>query len=228
MTSLHLSAYDSSRRKLNDIIKTLRDCGTEEVIKLPKIAVIGNQSAGKSSLIEAISQIKVPRATGTCTRCPMEVILSRGDPENWHCKVSLRIEHSEVTDQELRTIRFGETKSKEEVADLLRRAQIAILNPRKPFTDFINLSQSEIKESPNRELNFSRNTVVLAITGAEVDVSFMDLPGIIQSTEKVNSSKSEANDLGRRVTFYSVNQRPCHFLCRATGMPNPLNRLHEG
>src|SRR5271154_6432348 len=77
------SKYAFSRQKLNEIVKALRDCGTEEIIKLPKIAVIGNQSAGKSSLIESISQIKVPRATGTCTRCPMEVILSRGDPKNW-------------------------------------------------------------------------------------------------------------------------------------------------
>jgi vacuolar protein sorting-associated protein 1 len=187
MASLGGTDYDSSRRKLNDIINALRNCGTEEVIKLPKIAVIGNQSAGKSSLIEAISQIKVPRATGTCTRCPMEVILSRGDPENWHCKVSLRIEYSEVGEQSLRTIPFGETKVKEEVADLLRRAQLAILNPRKPFTDFIGLTQDEIKEG-HREINFSRNTVVLAIAGAGVDVTFMDLPGIIQSTEKVKIS----------------------------------------
>jgi ABC-type phosphate/phosphonate transport system ATPase subunit len=32
------------------------------------IAVIGSQSAGKSSLIESISGITLPRSTGTCTR----------------------------------------------------------------------------------------------------------------------------------------------------------------
>jgi AAA15 family ATPase/GTPase len=37
-------------------------------LDLPVIAVIGNQSAGKSSLIEAISGITLPRAAGTCTR----------------------------------------------------------------------------------------------------------------------------------------------------------------
>ena len=35
---------------------------------LPMIAVIGSQSAGKSSLIESISGITLPRAAGTCTR----------------------------------------------------------------------------------------------------------------------------------------------------------------
>lgn len=32
------------------------------------IAVIGNQSAGKSSLIESISGVTLPRSSGTCTR----------------------------------------------------------------------------------------------------------------------------------------------------------------
>src|SRR5271167_2769461 len=89
LSPLGKTNYAFSRQKLNEIIKMLRDCAIEEVIKLPKIAVIGNQSAGKSSLIEAISQIKVPRASGTCTRCPMEVML-RHSKQEWQGKVSLR------------------------------------------------------------------------------------------------------------------------------------------
>jgi GTPase SAR1 family protein len=56
---------------------------------LPQIAVIGSQSTGKSSLIESISGIKFPRASGTCTRCPTERKLSYRDGE-WKCVVSLR------------------------------------------------------------------------------------------------------------------------------------------
>ena len=37
-------------------------------VDIPAIVAIGWQSAGKSSLIEAISGIKLPRASGTCTR----------------------------------------------------------------------------------------------------------------------------------------------------------------
>ena len=185
MATLKGTEYDASRQKLNAIIKALRDCGTEEVIKLPKIAVIGNQSAGKSSLIEAISQIKVPRASGTCTRCPMEVVLSHGDPEDWHCKVSLRIEYEEAKVQHLGTIKdFAKTDSKDDVALLLRRAQLAVLNPSTPYEKFVNLAEADCN-SHSRERNFSRNTVVLEITGADVDVTFLDLPGIISNTEKV-------------------------------------------
>ena len=187
-SSLGGTKYAFSRQNLNEIVKALHDCGTEEVIKLPKIAVIGNQSAGTSSLIEAISQIKVPRTSGTCTRCPMEVVLSNAPLQNgWYCKVSLRIEHLDVSGHQMGVFDFDEIYSKDEVALILHRAQLAILNPDKPFSHFIRLDEKQCN-SHDREVNFSRNTVVLEITGAEVDVTFIDLPGIISNTEKVSLS----------------------------------------
>ena len=41
------------------------------VIKIPTIAVIGIQSSGKSSILESISQIELPKGTGCVTRCPL-------------------------------------------------------------------------------------------------------------------------------------------------------------
>ena len=79
--------YAHSRTEINNIVKMLRDAGTEELVKLPKIAVIGNQSSGKSTLIEPISQLSLPRGTGLCTRCPMEVFLSKADPNEWKGRV---------------------------------------------------------------------------------------------------------------------------------------------
>ena len=184
--------YALSRQKLNEIMKTLRDCGLEGVIRLPKIAVIGNQSAGKSSIIEAISQIKIPRASGTCTRCPMEVVLACSGQDGWQCKVSLRFDHNEVPGSKAGTHSFAETDNKEEVPIILRRAQLAILNPNKPSDSFLNLDENQCKEHRIAQ-SFSRNTVVLEITGADVDVTFIDLPGIISNTEKVRFSKVETD-----------------------------------
>lgn len=179
--------YDTRSKRLISIIQALRDCGTEEVIKLPKIAVIGNQSAGKSSLIEAISQVRLPRASGTCTRCPMEVVLRRGDAENpnWSCKVSLRFEHEEgLLKPRFGSFEFAKTVVKEDVSLLLRRAQLAILNPADEPSKYQDLTEDQCKEISKNIIKFSKNTVVLEITGAEVDVTFLDLPGIIASTEK--------------------------------------------
>src|SRR5947207_8128874 len=113
---------------LNEVTKMLRDCTIEEIIKLPKIAIIGNQSVEKSSLIEAISQIKVPRASGTCTRCPMEVILSRSE-QKWHAKISLRFAQDDPRVKSSPSIDFMEIDKKEDTTLALRRAQLAILDP---------------------------------------------------------------------------------------------------
>ena len=41
-------------RKLVTLIDQLRDIGLQQIIKLPSICVLGQQSSGKSSLLEAI------------------------------------------------------------------------------------------------------------------------------------------------------------------------------
>ena len=55
------STFTENTKLLNETINKLRECGSEAILgEMPKIAVIGNQSAGKSSLIEAMSG--VPRS----------------------------------------------------------------------------------------------------------------------------------------------------------------------
>ena len=44
-------------------------------IPLPGVVVVGEQSAGKSSLLENISGIQFPRAQNTCTRMPCVLTL---------------------------------------------------------------------------------------------------------------------------------------------------------
>jgi Dynamin family len=79
------SEYATKRRRLFDFLARVRAIGYDSILLLPlsvidphysadvdvdipAIAAIGWQSAGKSSLIEAISGITLPRASGTCTR----------------------------------------------------------------------------------------------------------------------------------------------------------------
>lgn len=52
------SKFAGERRKLNALINDIRALGASVDVKLPRIAILGNQSAGKSSLIEAISGVR--------------------------------------------------------------------------------------------------------------------------------------------------------------------------
>ncbi|KAG8786770.1 hypothetical protein FRC16_001642, partial [Serendipita sp. 398] len=143
---------------------------------LPQIAVVGSQSVGKSSLIESVSGITLPRATGTCTRCPIECRLSRTDT-SWSCEVYLRVARQSAE------IQFGTPiTDKAEVQERIRRAQQAILNPSRPSSDFIHAQPLTIGQN---EHSFSSDLISVRISGRDVDdLSFVDLPGIIASVRQ--------------------------------------------
>ncbi|KIO03399.1 hypothetical protein M404DRAFT_145645 [Pisolithus tinctorius Marx 270] len=174
------------RRALLDLLNRLRNTGVQKDIDLPMIAVIGNQSAGKSSLIESISGLTLPRSSGTCTRqiphlihrCPTECRLTHTDSE-WTCIVRLHLNTDERGSPiKPRVVPFGEAlTSKAEVEERIRRAQRAILNPKTDPDDF--LRGATVDEN---ETSFSRNYVSLDISGRDLaDLSFVDLPGLIAS-----------------------------------------------
>lgn len=70
---------DRMRERLNHIAQA-RANGVGDLISLPQLVVCGNQSAGKSSVLEAITSIPFPRKDGLCTRFPTEIII-RDAPE---------------------------------------------------------------------------------------------------------------------------------------------------
>ena len=63
---------DAKFRSVLDAVDRLRDVldGIDgEDFSLPAIAVIGNQSSGKSSILERLSGVDLPRGEGMVTRC---------------------------------------------------------------------------------------------------------------------------------------------------------------
>lgn len=74
-TSFKSSLFDNLR-KLITVIDELRDVGVSDYIQLPRICVLGTQSAGKSSLLENIVGLDfLPRGEGVVTRRPLELRL---------------------------------------------------------------------------------------------------------------------------------------------------------
>jgi GTP-binding protein EngB required for normal cell division len=64
-------------RDLLDIIDKLRSQGISRFVDLPQIIVCGDQSSGKSSVLEAISGMSFPTKDNLCTRFATELILRR-------------------------------------------------------------------------------------------------------------------------------------------------------
>ena len=69
-------------KRIFQLNNKLRDLNIKNVVSLPKIVVIGSQSVGKSSLLEAIlGRDCLPRGDGMTTKVPLELRLQRHDIE---------------------------------------------------------------------------------------------------------------------------------------------------
>nr|XP_023913857.1 putative dynamin-related protein 4A [Quercus suber] len=67
-----ISSYNDRIRPLLDAVDSLRHLMiTREGIQLPTIVVVGDQSSGKSSVLESLAGINLPRGQGICTRVPL-------------------------------------------------------------------------------------------------------------------------------------------------------------
>lgn len=62
---------------LLDSVDCLRSQGISHYISLPQIIVCGDQSSGKSSVLEAISGVSFPIKGNLCTRFPTELVLRK-------------------------------------------------------------------------------------------------------------------------------------------------------
>lgn len=72
------SLQTNDTRSLLDTVDRLRSQGISRYVDLPEIVVCGEQSSGKSSVLEAISGVKFPSKDNLCTRFATELILRRG------------------------------------------------------------------------------------------------------------------------------------------------------
>jgi ABC-type uncharacterized transport system ATPase subunit len=85
----------SSASKAIQLLNKLRLSGIEGELSIPTIVFAGKQSAGKSSLVKALTGVQLPRNHGICTRCPIQVTTTRQANVEWKCHLSLRFEYDD-------------------------------------------------------------------------------------------------------------------------------------
>uniref|UniRef100_A0A673ZG35 Interferon-induced GTP-binding protein Mx-like n=1 Tax=Salmo trutta TaxID=8032 RepID=A0A673ZG35_SALTR len=75
-------------RPFIDLIDYMRSIGIDKELPLPTIAVVGDQSSGKSSVLETLSGVALPRGTGIVTRCPLLLQLCNDRTVKWEAVIS--------------------------------------------------------------------------------------------------------------------------------------------
>ncbi|KAM0131014.1 hypothetical protein ACHAO1_007607 [Botrytis cinerea] len=189
-------------QRLIDHINEMRKFNLEHVASLPKLILIGDQSAGKSSLMCALAGIHVPRDKGCCTRCPANIITTPS--ADWSCTISLVQDYRyaaqmgrPVTIKDINTTQpfppwikqdqvqteFARLTDKSQLAEYMRWAQIALLNHDRDYKQFIpGTGERALAGNTDIEAKITPNVVEVKIYGPQLPaLSFFDLPGIISN-----------------------------------------------
>ncbi|KAJ4297535.1 hypothetical protein N0V90_005427 [Kalmusia sp. IMI 367209] len=176
VTTSSLKALQSEdQRKVMDIVDKLRRTGLSGIVELPQLVVCGDQSSGKSSVLEAITEIPFPRKENLCTRFATEIILRRSPSST----ISITI-----TPDKLRP----------------RQEQSKLKSFSKSIDDFKQLP--DIIEEATEAMGlgvvgginskaFSRDVLSVQIDGPDrPQLTLVDLPGLIHSS---NRAQTEAD-----------------------------------
>ncbi|KAJ8117818.1 hypothetical protein OPT61_g1076 [Boeremia exigua] len=154
---------------LLDSVDRLRSQGIDHYVSLPQIIVCGDQSSGKSSVLEAISGVSFPVKSNLCTRFPTELVL-RKTP---HIGVTVSIvpDHSHNEAERTSLSNFQETlDSFQELPDLIENAKKAMA-----IGSFGRA--------------FSKDLLRIEISGPDrPHLTIVDLPGLIHSETKQQSA----------------------------------------
>jgi GTPase SAR1 family protein len=125
-----IEQLSGERKALLDTIDSLRKHGIGRFVDLPQIIVVGDQSSGKSSVLEAISRVRFPVKDGLCTRFATELVL-RTDPQT---RIDVRVQPASVSTDVAYT--FNETRfDKEDLPRIIEEAKTHLLRDSSTFSE---------------------------------------------------------------------------------------------
>ncbi|PYH45956.1 dynamin family protein [Aspergillus saccharolyticus JOP 1030-1] len=183
---------------LLDKIDSLFACNVGEYIDLPQLVVVGDQSSGKSSVLEGLTRLPFPRDSGLCTRFASQLIFRRDK------SLTIRKIHASIIPaSESDATRAGELKAWDAdfEGDL---SAAAFADTMKKVHALMGVSTDEEPGRPT----FSNDVFRLEICGPEEDhLSVIDVPGIFRSATSSRIAKADIPLVRNMVLGYMRNPR---------------------
>ena len=180
------------QRLVLDTIAQVRKCGLDSILSLPQLVVCGDQSSGKSSTLEALTEIPFPRNDNLCTRFATEISLRRGPVDS----LTIRIipDDARPLDERIPIRCFEESIT--DFNDLPRIMDLAM--------NTMGITTSSGPDSSTARA-FARDTLSIEIEGpSRPQLTLVDIPGLIHSSTKGISDADVA--LVSEITDYYISQ----------------------
>ncbi|KAL7541336.1 hypothetical protein ACHAXR_010826 [Thalassiosira sp. AJA248-18] len=171
--------------KYREFMDKLAESGVDDYVDLPMIAVMGDTSSGKSSLLSNISLVELPSSDTLTTRCPIRLQMSNAKARSACVKVVWK-DKPEDGDADFPERMVGEENWND-------------------ITDIIAEAQAHIIEKSGKEV--ARDIVCVDMKGPHCEnLTLIDLPGIVRSTGKGESS-TLSEDIRVLMNDYLRNER---------------------
>ena len=189
----------ADQEELLDLIDKFREYGLNHTVDLPQLVVCGNQSCGKSSVLEAISQLTFPRGETLCTTFATELVLRRGPP-----KVSVKIRASNSSEP---GNDFQPSGAIENFGSMIDEAKSYLLD-----------QHPELGES-----SFLEETLQIEVYNPRwPPLTLVDLPGLIQSANR-NQTQNDVRLVHSMVRKYMANPKTI-ILAVVSAQDDPANQ----
>jgi GTPase SAR1 family protein len=154
---------DAENKQLLDQVDLLRECRVDEYIDLPQVVVVGDQSTGKSSVLESLTTIPFPTSSVKCTRYATQIRLRRTDQVR--TKVSILADQGATVEEKKRLAGFKQVVDERADFDTIFTRAMETIFPAGPQHNFL-----------------SKHILSIQISGpTQPHLTVVDLPGIIHA-----------------------------------------------
>lgn len=173
--------------ELLNVIDLLRSQGINRYVQLPQLIVCGDQSSGKSSVLEAVSGIRFPTKENLCTRFATELILRRSPEEKTIVEI---IPGGKRSEEERKKLAAFKSDIKD-VADIPMIIEVA----------------KKIMGLDMDGKSISDDILRIELSGPhQSHLTLVDLPGVVHSETRQHST-SDVAMISSLVKSYMANRR---------------------
>ncbi|KAL5325396.1 hypothetical protein ACEPPN_006521 [Leptodophora sp. 'Broadleaf-Isolate-01'] len=188
-------AEDRTRLQKIDALYALR---LDQYVSLPQLVVVGDQSSGKSSVLEGLTNLPFPRDSGLCTRFPTQIVFKRSTSESK--VVSIMAIHGQEKSRADAIAKFG----KRQVTSLDERAFSDLLAE---ASERMGIAFAGQQDHSNMD-SFSHNILKFELSGPEYEnFSVVDLPGIFRKPTPGQTRKEDIPLVREMIAKYLGNPR---------------------
>lgn len=201
-SGLHSKAQD----ELLNMIDSLRFEGLDKDLSLPQLVVCGDQSSGKSSVLEAIAEIPFPRKENLCTRYEAPTCVPNFTNRKHRFATEIVLRRKKAASLTCKIIP-NKTRTTSEQVSL--SAQKMVIHHTSQLPTIIERATKlmGLEETTEGKGAFSKDILRIEIEGPDQPhLTLVDLPGLIHSENKLQTAE-DVEIIGKLVEKYVSNPR---------------------